>query len=50
MLCTEGGELIQAIRIAMLAGLPYTRLRGEIYIHPTLTEGFFTLLDAVKPA
>jgi pyruvate/2-oxoglutarate dehydrogenase complex dihydrolipoamide dehydrogenase (E3) component len=49
MLCTEGGELIQAIRIAMLAGLPYTRLRGEIYIHPTLTEGFFTLLDAVKP-
>ena len=49
MLCAEGGELIQAIRIAMLANLPYTKLKGEIYIHPTLTEGFFTLMDSVKP-
>jgi pyruvate/2-oxoglutarate dehydrogenase complex dihydrolipoamide dehydrogenase (E3) component len=48
MLCTEGGELIQAIRIAMIANLPYTKLKGDIYIHPTLTEGFYTLMDAVK--
>lgn len=50
MLCTEGGELIQAIRIAMLADLPYTKLKGDIYIHPTLAEGFYTLMDSVKPA
>ena len=48
-LCTEGGELIQALRIAMRANLPYTVLKGDIYIHPTLTEGFYTLLDEVKP-
>jgi hypothetical protein len=34
----------------MLGDLPYTLLKGAIYIHPTLTEGFFTLLDSVKPA
>jgi len=24
-------------------------LKGAIFIHPTLAEGFFTLLDDVKP-
>jgi pyruvate/2-oxoglutarate dehydrogenase complex dihydrolipoamide dehydrogenase (E3) component len=47
-LCTEGGELIQTLRLAMRANLPYTALKGDIYIHPTLTEGFFTLMDQVK--
>jgi pyruvate/2-oxoglutarate dehydrogenase complex dihydrolipoamide dehydrogenase (E3) component len=49
MLCTEGGELVQAIRIVMRADLPYTVLKGEIFIHPTLTEGFFSLMEDVKP-
>jgi pyruvate/2-oxoglutarate dehydrogenase complex dihydrolipoamide dehydrogenase (E3) component len=48
-LCTEGGELIQALRIAMRANLPYTALKGDIYIHPTLMEGFYTLMEGVKP-
>jgi len=48
ILATEGGELIQMIGMLMLAGLPYTLLKGAVYIHPTLAEGFFTLMDEVK--
>jgi hypothetical protein len=33
----------------MLADLPYTLLKGAVYIHPTLAEGFFTLMEGVKP-
>ena len=33
----------------MLAGGLYTLLKGAIYIHPTLAEGFWTLLEEVKP-
>jgi hypothetical protein len=33
----------------MLGNLPYTLLKGVVYIHPTLAEGFFTLLEDVKP-
>jgi pyruvate/2-oxoglutarate dehydrogenase complex dihydrolipoamide dehydrogenase (E3) component len=50
IVATEGGELIQTIGTLMLAGLPYTLLKGAIYIHPTLAEGFFTLMEEVKPA
>jgi hypothetical protein len=32
----------------MLTDLPYTVLKGAIYIHPTLAEGFFGLMDEVK--
>jgi hypothetical protein len=24
-------------------------LKGAVYIHPTLAEGFWTLMEAVKP-
>ncbi len=49
ILATEGGELVQLLGILMLAGLPYTLLKGAVYIHPTLAEGFFTLMEDVKP-
>jgi pyruvate/2-oxoglutarate dehydrogenase complex dihydrolipoamide dehydrogenase (E3) component len=49
-LCTEGGELVQLLGFVMLAGAPYTLLKGAIYIHPTLAEGFWTLMEQVKPA
>ena len=49
MLCSEGGELVQIISTLMLCEKPYTMLKGAIYIHPTLAEGFFTLMEAVKP-
>jgi pyruvate/2-oxoglutarate dehydrogenase complex dihydrolipoamide dehydrogenase (E3) component len=50
ILSTEGGELVQILGFVMLAGAPYTLLKGAIYIHPTLAEGFWTLMDQVKPA
>ncbi len=50
IVATEGGELIQTLGVLMLADLPYTLLKGAIYIHPTLAEGFFTLMEEVKPA
>jgi pyruvate/2-oxoglutarate dehydrogenase complex dihydrolipoamide dehydrogenase (E3) component len=49
ILATEGGELVQILAAVMLAGAPYTLLRGAIYIHPTLAEGFWTLMEEVKP-
>jgi pyruvate/2-oxoglutarate dehydrogenase complex dihydrolipoamide dehydrogenase (E3) component len=49
ILSVEGGELVQIIGTLMLADKPYTLLKGAIYIHPTLAEGFFGLMDSVKP-
>ncbi len=45
----EGGELIHVLYTLMLGKLPYTTLKGAVFIHPTLCEGFFALLDSVKP-
>jgi pyruvate/2-oxoglutarate dehydrogenase complex dihydrolipoamide dehydrogenase (E3) component len=49
ILSSEGGELVQIIEFVMLAGAPYTLLKGAVYIHPTLAEGFWTLMEQVKP-
>jgi pyruvate/2-oxoglutarate dehydrogenase complex dihydrolipoamide dehydrogenase (E3) component len=49
VLGTEGGELIQILGFVMLAGAPYTLLKGAVYIHPTLAEGFWALMEEVKP-
>jgi hypothetical protein len=48
-LAIEGGELIHVLYTLMLGNLPYTLLKGAVYVHPTLAEGFFTLLEDVKP-
>ena len=45
----EGGETVQILGAMMLAGAPYTLLKGAVYIHPTLAEGFFGLMESVKP-
>lgn len=50
ILGTEGGELVQIIHALMLAKAPYTLMKGAIYIHPTLAEGFWSLMDSVAPA
>jgi len=50
ILASEGGELVQILAAVMLANQPYTLLKGAIYIHPTLAEGFFFLMEDVKPA
>ncbi len=44
----EGGELVQILGAVMLAGAPYSLLKGAVYIHPTLAEGFWTLMEQVK--
>ncbi|MBZ5661587.1 MAG: mercuric reductase [Acidobacteriia bacterium] len=49
ILSVEGGEIVHVLYTLMLGKLPYTVLQGAVYIHPTLVEGFFTLLDHVKP-
>ncbi|MFW6068950.1 MAG: mercuric reductase [Chloroflexota bacterium] len=48
ILGSEGGELVQTLKVLMMADAPWTLLEKAIYIHPTLTEGFFTLMDNVK--
>lgn len=49
ILASEGGETVQILSTLMLAQKPYTLLKGAIYIHPTLAEGFFGLMESVKP-
>jgi pyruvate/2-oxoglutarate dehydrogenase complex dihydrolipoamide dehydrogenase (E3) component len=50
ILASEGGELVQILGTLMLANQPYTLLKDAVYIHPTLAEGFFSLMEDVKPA
>ncbi len=47
MLSVNGGELVQTIMGLMLADAPWTLLKGAVFIHPTLTEGFFALMESV---
>jgi pyruvate/2-oxoglutarate dehydrogenase complex dihydrolipoamide dehydrogenase (E3) component len=49
ILAAEGGEVVQLLGVAMMAGAPYTLLKGAVYIHPTLAEGLWLLTEAVKP-
>ncbi len=49
ILATEGGELVQMLGAVMMAGAPYTLLKGAVYTHPTLAEGFWTLMEQVAP-
>jgi pyruvate/2-oxoglutarate dehydrogenase complex dihydrolipoamide dehydrogenase (E3) component len=48
ILSSEGGELVQILGFVMLAGASYKLLKGAVYIHPTLAEGFWTLMEEVK--
>src|SRR5207249_12264583 len=48
ILASEGGELVRILSTLMLAKQPYTLLKGAVYIHPTLAEGFFSLMEDVK--
>jgi pyruvate/2-oxoglutarate dehydrogenase complex dihydrolipoamide dehydrogenase (E3) component len=41
------GEIMSAVQIAMVAGLPYTALRDAILAHPTLVEGLHSLFSSV---
>jgi pyruvate/2-oxoglutarate dehydrogenase complex dihydrolipoamide dehydrogenase (E3) component len=43
----EGGEIMGAVQVAMIAGLPYTALRDAIFTHPTMLEGLIPLFSTV---
>jgi len=43
----DGGEIMGAVQIAMIAGLPYTGLRDAVLTHPTLLEGLVVLFSSV---
>jgi pyruvate/2-oxoglutarate dehydrogenase complex dihydrolipoamide dehydrogenase (E3) component len=47
ILGAQGGELVQTLMGLMLAKAPWTVFHKAIFIHPTLTEGFFSLMDQV---
>jgi pyruvate/2-oxoglutarate dehydrogenase complex dihydrolipoamide dehydrogenase (E3) component len=41
------GEILGAVQLAMIAGLPYTALRRAVLTHPTLVEGLISLFSSV---
>ena len=48
LFCAESHELINQIKMAMDAKIPYTVLRDAVYTHPTMSESFNDLFAAVK--
>ncbi len=38
MIDSEAGEVLAAVQTAMLANLPYWKLRDAILVHPTIAE------------
>src|SRR4030095_11529913 len=49
MIGAEAGEVMAAVQTAMLADLPYSRLRDAILAHPTMAEGLGSLFSNVPP-
>src|SRR5262250_2636124 len=49
MIGSEAGEVIAAVQTAMLANLPYSRLRDAVLAHPTMVEGLGSLFSNVPP-
>ena len=44
---SEAGEVLAAVQTAMLANLPYSKLRDAVLVHPTIAEGLGPLLSNV---
>jgi pyruvate/2-oxoglutarate dehydrogenase complex dihydrolipoamide dehydrogenase (E3) component len=49
MIGSEAGEVMTIVQTAMLAGLPYQRLRDAVIAHLTVAEGLGPLLANVPP-
>ena len=47
MIGSEAGEVMAAIQTAMLADLPYTKLRDAVIAHLTFAEGLGPLFESV---
>src|SRR5256885_15467755 len=50
MIGPEAGEVVSAVQVAMLAGLPYPKLRDAVLAHLTMAEGLGFLLSNVENA
>ncbi len=48
MIGAEAGEVVATVQAAMLAELPYARLRDAVLAHPTMAEGLGPLLSNVS--
>jgi len=49
MIGAEAGEVMAVVQTAMLADLPYPRLRDAILAHPTMAEGLGNLFSDAPP-
>ena len=49
MMGSEAGEVMAAVQTAMLADLPYTKLRDAVFAHLTVAEGLGPLFESVPP-
>jgi pyruvate/2-oxoglutarate dehydrogenase complex dihydrolipoamide dehydrogenase (E3) component len=47
MIGSEAGEVMAVVQTAIIAGLPYTRLRDAVLTHPTMAEGLGFILATV---
>lgn len=47
LFCAESSEVINVVRVAMEAKLPYTFLRDTIFTHPTMSESLNDLFSKV---
>ena len=50
MIGAEAGDVMAVVETAMLAGLPYMRLREAVLAHPTMAEGLGFLLRTCRLA
>ena len=48
LFCAESHEIINLLKLAMDAHLPYTTLRDMIFTHPTMAESLNDLFSAVR--
>jgi pyruvate/2-oxoglutarate dehydrogenase complex dihydrolipoamide dehydrogenase (E3) component len=49
MIGSEAGEVMPTVQTAMLANLPFGRLRDAVLVHPTIAEGLGPLFSNVPP-
>jgi len=49
MIGPEAGEVVAVVQMAMLAALPYTKLRDAVLAHPTMAEGLGPLFSTLPP-
>ncbi len=48
ILSPGGGEVVQTLMALMMANASWRLFYQAVYIHPTMTEGFFALMSSVK--